>query len=234
MNNLLILKYKFIYGWHILSWLIWYIPLRTVFRFKGSKPRDEDISTRPLIVVVNHKSLWDPWFYTHTLNFKQFLMSAPMQAMATQRFNSSFLNLIYYIFIKPFIYFPYGVLTLPTPKEGIKLALEEKTKLYKDVLKHNGSIFVFPEGGLKRMPGIHEFKRGATYLQKEIGAPILLASIRFIKNDGYPGIQWWLPWTKRIVNWDNKLTYIPKEIINDDIKSAEFLKAKVEKLYNKV
>tara|TARA_Y100000310_G_C20330497_1_gene645015 strand:+ start:241 stop:726 length:486 start_codon:yes stop_codon:yes gene_type:complete len=155
-----------------------------------------------------------------------------MQAMATQRFDNAFLNLVYYIFIKPFIYYPYGVVYLPKPKEnGNGLTIEEKTRPFVRVIEDDGSIFMFPEGRLNRLPGIHNFKRGAGYLQKKTGVPILLASIRFRKKDGTPSNSWWIPWVKRIVNWDQELTYIPRSIINDPKKTNIWLREKMLKLY---
>jgi len=222
---------KFVYFWHILSWIILFLPLRTVFKFKISFPQNDQVSSRPLLVAVNHKSIFDPWFFTHTLTFRQYIKSAPMHAVAAQRFNNSFLNLIYYLITKPLIYFPYGVLVLPLPKDNTHLDTKAKITPFKKVLESMGTVFIFPEGHLYRYDGIHEFKRGVIHLQRETNAPILLASIRFIKRPGFFGSVWWLPWVIRIINWDKELTYIPKNIISDDKRSSEFLKEKLEKLY---
>lgn len=216
-------RYKIAQGWQIFSWIISYISYRYIWVFKKNIPLGL-LGNGPVIIVSNHKSMYDPWFLTMTLPFSIYKKIVPIRFLASQNFNNSFLNAIYFFIIYPFIYFLNGVLLLPPRRKNGILTIEDKTASSIAALKRGETLIIFAEGKVWRYKGVHEFKRGPAYIQKNTQAPILLVSIRF---QGY----WWLPWHKRIIHWDNKHIFIPEEIIDDSEKATEWLRQGVIRLY---
>jgi len=213
--------------WQKITWLVGHFLYRTIFHFSVvKKPKYDHISTRPLLIVGNHKSTFDPWFYMTTLPYKYYKATLPMRFIATTSPRHWFLKTIYWFITYPLIYWPNGVLILPPRKKDGSLTIDDKMKSTLESLKSREVVILFPEGGVKKKRGIHEFKRGAGYLQKNIKVPILCASVR-IEGKSY------LPWplTKRYVNWSQELTYIPEHLLDDEKEGPEFLRKKVEELY---
>lgn len=219
------LKYWLVVFWHHLSWVIAYIPFRTIWNFEVENPPRE-LLKKPLIIVANHKSIYDPWFIGLTLPHNLYRKIAPTRYMASRNFNSAFLNAIYYIIILPFIYFPNGVLFLPPRNQNGKLSISDKMKTSIDAIRGKESVLIFAEGRVRRHGSIHEFKRGPAYLQRRTKAPILLVSVKFSSH-------WWLPWTERKITWGKEYVEVPEDIIKDEEKGPEWLRKKVEKLYEK-
>lgn len=214
--------------WQILSWFVGHFLYKTIFYFKTvHKPRYEDISTRPLIIVGNHKSVADPWFYMTTLPFKYYRATLPMRFVATSSPRHRVLKAIYWIFTFPFVYWTNGVLVLPRRKKNGTLSINDKMRSSLDALKEGEVVIMFPEGGIKKKKGVHTFKRGVGYLQKNTEVSILCASVRVTGSSFLP----W-PFTKRYVNWSQELIQIPSEMLDDEEQGPEFLRKKVEELYN--
>lgn len=222
------LKRKIVIAWQFFEWFLAYIPLRTIFYFKKEYPRDEDIATRPLLIVSNHKHVFDPWFITLSLPFSQFRKILPIRFLATRNFKNPLFNIIYWVIIYPFMYWPNGVYVLPPRGKDAHLTIDEKTQEVREAMANHEALLFFAEGGLYKKEGVGEFKRGATYIQKETGASILPLAIRF------KGV-WWLPWPlgKRYISWSKQIIYIPKEMVNNEHIASARLREHVVFLYEK-
>lgn len=48
-------------------------------------------------------------------------------------------------------------------------------------LMKGGTVGIYPEGGIRYRPGVHEVKIGAAYLAQKSGAPILPVAIKGIE-----------------------------------------------------
>lgn len=221
-------KTAFVTAWHHFTYFLIYIPLRTLFRFRVNAP--QNIGACQLI-VTNHKSLFDSWFFGCTLPYSKFSTIAPIRFLASQSFRHPVLNAIYSLIIYPFIYWPNGVILMPPRRTNDGLTIEDKTREIIDALNLGKTVLLYAEGRVYKKEGVGKFKRGPAYIQKKTGVPILLASIRFSRRGNLPGSQWWVPWAKREINWAQEFTYIPKEIIDDSEKASEWLRSKVVELY---
>lgn len=222
------IKRRIIISWQIFEWLVAYIPLRTLWRFEKQYPNHSDIERRPLLIVSNHKHVFDPWFITLSLPFSQFKKILPIRFLATRNFRNPLLNLVYWIIIYPFMYWPNGVYILPPRGKDENLSIADKTKEVREAMRRGEALLFFAEGGVNHKDGIGEFKRGPAYIQKETGAAILPLSIRFRG-------PWWLPWPfgRRYLRWGS-IIHIPANLIADDIKSAVWLREQVLMLYEKI
>src|SRR3989344_2229655 len=129
--------------WTHLSWFIAYIPIRTYLYTKTTYPRDEDILKHPLLIIANHKWLFDPWIIGLNLPYRHYGKMAPIRFLATQYFNNSFLNFIYRFIVYPFFYWPNGVLLLPPRSAGGTPTIEDKTKSIIDAINKKEVVLMF-------------------------------------------------------------------------------------------
>jgi 1-acyl-sn-glycerol-3-phosphate acyltransferase len=122
------------------------------------------------------------------------------------------------------IYFLYGV--VPFEKEW---TFEQKLAPLIECLKQGERVMIFPEGGLNRDIGIKLFRRGLIYIFKELKMDILPIAINPKKENG-----------KRLNVIVGAPFKIPAEVLASEnpsdefyTKSCEFVKGKVEELYQK-
>jgi len=175
---------------------------------------------KPIVIMANHKSIFDPWIISTSLPFKTFCKLLPIRILGTKDYSDPFLKLVGKFGIVSFIYYIYGVI-------GIRKAwtFEEKTEPLVQAIKHKQSAFIFPEGGLNKDEMIGNFRRGVPYIYAHTGVSILPCSIHFKRG------------RKTDVNIGAPIT-IPHKIIDEEDKAGSFyensclyLKKKVEQLY---
>ena len=125
----------------------------------------------PMIIAPNHKSYADHFFILAALPMSSKLL--PVRVMAvdwvfkTQIIGWAAKNL-------------FGAYRL-RKRKGLGLSLRKMLCEPLDFLQNGGVVGIYPEGGLRIKPGIHEVKVGAAYLAKESGALILPVAIKGIE-----------------------------------------------------
>lgn len=65
-------------------------------------------------------------------------------------------------------------------KKSLGLSIREILQEPLATLKNGGVVGIYPEGGIRFKPGVHEVKVGVAFLAKESGAPILPVAIKGI------------------------------------------------------
>jgi 1-acyl-sn-glycerol-3-phosphate acyltransferase len=173
------IKYYFVFLWQLFWWFVQYIPLRYIFRIKSHEDFILSDIKKPVLIVSNHKTVFDPWFITMSLPLKKYYSLIPIRPIVTQHFSSNFLNLIYKFWIIPFAYYPNGALVLPPKEKNHLYTPKDKLKKTINALQNEYvSILLFPEGGMKKEDKIHDFKPGVAYLIDEKPEGILFVSLR--------------------------------------------------------
>lgn len=181
---------------------------------------------KPLIIVANHKSMFDPWLLSSVIPFKLFIKILPIRILGSLEFKDPIVAFLNKIGLVKFIYRIYGV-------AGIKpdSNFQEKLEPLVNSLKHDESVLIFPEGHFEKEKDIGDFKRGVVYLYKETLANILPTSINL--NYSYHGHR------ATSINIGRPIK-IPKKLIAEEEasdpsfkKSREFLRRKVLWLYRK-
>lgn len=216
----------FVIFWQYFEWVVLHI-FTLVWRFEVRLPGK--FPDRPFLMVTNHKSMVDPWFFVILMPLRIFRRHPPYSFVASQAF-----PLWFRVFLKLFIYFPNGVRPLPKRRGDGKLTIDEKVSTTLEALNNKDIALIFPEGHVFKKEGIGEFKRGAAYIQEKTGVPIILGSIRFSKHRFLPGSWWGLPWVKRTIKWAGNSVYVPKEILHNNDTSGEWLRKQVEELYSNI
>ena len=180
---------------------------------------------RPLVIISNHKSVFDPWLISSVIPFKTFLKILPIRIMGSVTFVDRIAHFFDKIGLVKIIYFFYGV--VPFEKEW---TFEQKLAPLIDCLKQGERVMIFPEGGLNRAVGLKPFRRGLIYLSKELEMDILPIAINPKKENG-----------KRLNVIVGAPFKIPAEVLASEnpsdefyTKSCEFVKGKVEELYQRV
>jgi len=139
------------------------------FRLKVKNKRVLEICWGPMIVTPLHKSYFDHFFILAFLLFSKLL---PARAIAAD-----------WVFKTPIIGWAaknlFGAYRLPQRK-GLGLSLREMLREPLEFLQNGGVVGIYPEGGIRFKPGVHEVKVGAAFLAKESGAPILPVAIKGI------------------------------------------------------
>jgi len=164
----------------------------------------------PLIIVSNHISWFDPFFIGTAFPFNSKIF--PIKY--------AIINKLYYplyILIKPFGAFPV--------KRGVALA--ESLRMGVKVLLLNGSVGIFPEGGIQPIGKIGRGKRGAAFLAITTGAPILPVKIE--ANKKITPLNLFLR-RCRINIKIGKLFYLPRQ----EIKNAEELNQYADLIMEKI
>lgn len=133
------------------------LPLRLFYklyyRFEARGVENLDGLRDPILFISNHITLHDPWLAASSLRFgSRFLKVHPIGG---SKFNPP-LKWLYDIGVIPFIYWLFGVVSIP--KEGTR---EEKIQPIVEMLKTGQSVIIYPEGGrTMEHRGIREFKAG--------------------------------------------------------------------------
>lgn len=219
--------------WIKLTWILTYFiyfPITRIFQRVKIKIEDSFYNydfepDRPLIIISNHKSVFDPWLISSVIPFKVFLKLLPIRVMGAVKFSDPMASFFRKIGLVKIIYFFYGV--VPFEKEW---TFEQKLEPLIDCLRRGERVMIFPEGGINRQDGINPFRRGIVYLQENTDAEIFPLAIKGRKeNDGKLSVTIGAPFK------------IPDEVLrsenpNDEFftNSCEFARKKVEKLYRDV
>lgn len=140
------------------SWLLARPLFRFFLHYKVENPEKLKALEPPLIIISNHISYLDPFLIgaAFPLGAKVF----PIRfATDPQYYRSPFLF--------PFIWLLAG---FPIYK---KIGLEESLKVPLEVLKKKGVVGIFPQGKIRRYGRPRKGRRGAAYLARKTGSPIL-------------------------------------------------------------
>ncbi len=146
-----------------ITWIVMFFLTRFVHKFEVIGKENIENIKPPLIVAANHKSYWDHFFFG---------------AAAAPRFNSPFLpfrflasDYLFKTFLGIFIFLLGGF----SNHKGRGLEISLKKPLA--ILKNNGALIFYPEGGMVReINKIGEPKRGIGALALWSGVPIIPAA----------------------------------------------------------
>lgn len=126
----------------------------------------------PLVIAPMHKSYIDHFFYLASSPFYFSARILPMRALTADWL----FNVKWY---KGGFLLRYGVLLLGGhPGKSSIWGLRRFLRFALRRLKDDKSISLYPEGEIRRKPGICPLKNGAAYLARISGAPILPMAIR--------------------------------------------------------
>lgn len=202
----------FVVFWQKLTWYVGHFAWQGFF--KMHLPNKKVFNHRPLLIVANHQSISDPWAILLPMPLGLYKRLIPIRFLASREPNHAILRRIYKFIIKPLIYIPNGVIELPPRRHDGVLSLEDKTRSTIDRLQAGEVVIVFPEGHANYQSKVSPFKRGAPYIARQTGAPILPVAI---------------DWEKRIVRWSPEVVRIPASL-NEEEASA-WLHGKVDALF---
>lgn len=179
---------------------------------------------KPIIVVSNHKSPFDPWVLSVAMPFRQHLKISPVRPFARKDFpnKKSFLGALSFLGILSFLYYIYNVITIPDVD-----SFEGKTQPLLDALNNKNSILMFPEGKMILKEDVGEFKKGVVYLQEKTGVPILPCAVRY----GGKGL-----FRRKVFVSFGEVLYLPKRLFrnkDDYFEAREYLRGEILSLYKK-
>ena len=195
------------------SWVLFHPLFKILYKLKVELPDELKKTKKPFIVISNHKSPSDPWVLEFTLPFSTYRQVTPLAALAAQHFRIPVLKRLYKLGVIPLIYWLYDVVILPRRKQ-----LDGTIA----TLNSGRSVLVFPEGGINRQKGIKKFQRGASYLQKHTGAPILPVAIRRTGKGPRRGCT---------VRWGKPL-HASQAFFIEEKEAAHWLREEVLRLYH--
>ena len=104
------------------------------------------------------------------------------------------------------------------------------------ILKDGGVVGVYPEGKLMPKPGVHKFEKGAAFLARKTGSPILPIVICGLENFTIKKTIFTLNnffRKRKIIIVFGEPFYIEATSRNDDEKNTEQIRQKVSELYQK-
>ncbi len=209
-------------------WLVSYFVvfvLSKIFLSISTYYEDKDFQKirKPVIVVSNHKSCFDPWIIFVSLPFKVLLRLLPIRPFAKNNFKkNSLLWFLSSLKITAFVYYIYNVITIPDVD-----SFQEKIKPLVKALKEKNTILIFPEGKIILNEDVGEFKKGIVALQERTGVPILPCAVHYDKKGIFR--------RKTQVSF-GKATYVPKKLLKnkeDYTEAREYLRKEVLRLYKR-
>ena len=185
-------------------------------KFKGVKS--------PMLVVSNHKNLFDPWIIFVSMPFWSYVKLLPIRPFVKNKFSEkkSLLGVLSSLGVIKFVYFIYNVIVVSNNGD-----FEDKIKPIVDTLKEKNTVLIFPEGKIILDTEVGEFKKGAVVVQERTGVPILPCAVRHGKRGLF---------RKKVSVSFGKITYVPKEFLNnkeDYSEAREYLREETLRLYNK-
>lgn len=164
-----------------LVWIVTYLVFWPIIRLRWKVARlvapDVFTAQKPLILVSNHRSIFDPWIVCINLPFRTFLNLLPIRILGTREFIHPASRILNSLGIVSLIYFFYGV---PIFKKN--WTFEEKLEPLVRALRDGETAMIFPEGSIQTNPELGGFRRGAAYLAEKTYRPLLPVSIRFTPN----------------------------------------------------
>ncbi|MDI3310177.1 MAG: lysophospholipid acyltransferase family protein, partial [Thermoanaerobacterium sp.] len=119
----------------------------------------------PLIIVANHSSMLDGLVAVAAFNYRLTFFSAA------------------YLFDIPVVGFVLKkIRAIPVSTSRKTVSSRRTVKDALDVLKNNGILMIFPEGGLSKTDEIATIKSGASFLSVKAKVPVLPININGTKN----------------------------------------------------
>ncbi len=192
-------EYKFFY-WFART-ILW-IPIQLFFHTKVYGTRN--IGRRKVILVMNHKSAWDPLILSHFLRPAICFMAK--EDLAKNKFVAWILKHLNVIFVKR--------------GEADMTAVEQAF----DVLEDGRPFALFPEGTRNKQNDgvIRRFKTGAAFFALESKAPVIPIAI---EKSAHAGVR-----NRMIIGPEFDLS----EFYSEDRTSRDALKKATEKIYRRV
>jgi 1-acyl-sn-glycerol-3-phosphate acyltransferase len=170
----------------------------------------------PVIIVSNHVVFFDSFIFH--LFFSPTASLLPLRFLGVTKFDYPALNFFSRIGLVQLVYLLFGV-SVVTQGEG----LEKNLKNPIEILKHGGTITVFPAGSMRGDNSLGEFKRGAAALAQITGAPVLPVAIKRIREKGKR--------TRFTLNVGKKFTMDTPQSYDE---ATLVIRSKVEELHNQI
>lgn len=160
-----------------LTWPFLFVIFRLCFRLRIHGGEHFRNARKPFIIVANHISWYDSFFFRLALGF--WTSHLPLRFMAVTHFKNSLLNALRAIGLVPCIYALFGVFTV-TQGEGIEKGLREA----RHILRHGENIVMYAEGGVHTGEDVAPFKKGTAVLALETGVPVIPVAFRLERRIG--------------------------------------------------
>ena len=208
-----------------LVWIITYIFFWPIIRLRWKVRRivspDVFSAQKPLILISNHRSIFDPWIICINLPFRTFLNLLPIRILGAKGFVNPASRILNSLGIVSLVYFLYGVRIF---REG--WTFEEKLQPLVQALRDSETVMIFPEGKIQHGPELGLFHRGTAYLAERTRSSILPASIRFDRTESRrPGCY---------LNYGEPFMMPPEFNLNDSESqklAGDYLKSIVGEMY---
>jgi 1-acyl-sn-glycerol-3-phosphate acyltransferase len=218
----------------VLSWASWSITygvmyLLSIFHKVETIYEDRNFLSvhRPIIVISNHRGIFDPWHISSAIPFKiLFGRIFPIRVYSSVELSEKNTSgrILKTLGIMRVVYFLYNAILLP--KSG---TFDEKIQPLLEAIKKNESILIFPEGQLIFDDSISDFKKGVVRVHQLTGALILPIAIKYEKKASI---------FRKVNIVIGKPFAIPEDFFDsstDDFRSARnYLREKVISLYEKI
>lgn len=173
----------------------------------------------PIIIALNHKDYIDGIVFVAALPFKTKLL--PIRSLVWYK--------IYYLPILHFLLKISGNMPIAKSKDG---NMEEALKTPLKILKKNGVVVIFPEGGMVKKEELGEGKRGVSYLALKANVQILPVSLRGTLGASFKNL---FLGKSRVTVSIGKPFYLSESLSydnkNDLIQGSNFVMEKIKKLY---
>lgn len=217
-----------------LSWVVWPLTYAAMFLFSfivNIRTHYDDVGfflvKRPLIVISNHRGIFDPWHISYALPFRllfgQVFPLRPYSSVELSEKNRVG-RILKSLGIMNVVYFIYNTISLPKVA-----AFEDKILPLVDALKDKQSILMFPEGKLISDDSISNFRKGVVKIHQLTGALILPVAIKYEKRRSI---------FRKVSVAIGKPFAIPEEVLDTDTKDLQtarnYVRNKVALLYEKI
>lgn len=186
-----------------------------VFKFKVIGKENIQNLKPPLIVASNHKSYWDHYFFGFAINKNLGSPFFPMRFLASD-------YLFFKTWLGPFIFLYGGFRNYKG--QGLEVSLKKPM----NILKNNGTVIFYPEGGMVRdADKIGEPKKGIGALSLWSEARILPVAIKGSREKKDIKVIFGQPFFIK----DYITSQSPKGSEEDFIKASQIIMDKVKTLY---
>ncbi|MCX6713467.1 MAG: lysophospholipid acyltransferase family protein [Candidatus Vogelbacteria bacterium] len=170
----------------IVSYFITWPITRLIWPVKMTVDKSVTKLKGPIIIISNHKSVFDPWLVPGAIPFRVFIKLLPIRILATKDYSDPTCVWLEKFKLISLAHYLYGAISITK-----SLSFEEKTDPVVNAIKKGQSVIIFPEGGLNKEKTIGNFRRGVPYIYARTHALILPCSVNFTKagtvvNVGHP------------------------------------------------
>jgi len=199
-----------------ITWIVMYFLTHFVFKFEVIGKENIQNLKPPLIVVSNHKSYWDHYFFGFAINKNLNAPFFPMRFLASD-------YLFFKTWLGPFILLYGGFRNYKG--RGLEVSLKKPI----NILKNNGTVIFYPEGGMVRdVNKIGEPKKGIGALSLWSKARILPVAIKG-SRDKKNGIK--VIFGQPFFIKDYIVPQSPKGSEEDFVKASRIIMDRVKELY---